>query len=64
MLSYAIGSNSASHGAYMRELGVLQNCRYPGFSQDPLAAFEDLAHDLEFAKDFVAGSGELLLRAA
>jgi hypothetical protein len=64
MVSYAIAGHSASHEFYMRELGVLQNCRYPGFSQDPLAAFEDLAHDLEFAKDFVAGSGELLLRAA
>lgn len=48
----------------MRELGVKQQCRYPAFSQDPLAAFDDLAHDLQFASDFTGGTGEILIRAA
>lgn len=64
LVSYRIGEQSASHEAYMRELGVWAQCNYPGFSQDPLAGFEHLAHDLEFAEDFLAGSAEVLRRAA
>jgi hypothetical protein len=48
----------------MRELGVWAQCDYPGFSKDPLGGFEHLAHDLELAEDFLAGSAEVLKRAA
>jgi len=64
MVRYQIDGQSAAHERYMRELGVWEQCRYPGFSQDPLAAFRDLAHDLEYADDFSSGSGEVLRRAA
>jgi hypothetical protein len=64
LVTYSITGRSASHESYMRELGFRQNCRYPGFSQDPLAAFEDLAHDLQFANDFTEGTGEVLIRAS
>ena len=64
MVKYQVGDQGASHEAYMRELGVWQECRYPGFSQDPIAAFHDLAHDLAFADDFLSGSGEILQRTA
>jgi hypothetical protein len=47
----------------MRELNIWHECRYPGFSQEPLAAFDDLAHDLQFAGDFISGAGEVLIRA-
>jgi hypothetical protein len=48
----------------MNELGVWEQCRYPGFSDDPMAAFEDLAHDLAFAEDFLSGGAEVLRKAA
>jgi hypothetical protein len=48
----------------MNELGVREQCRYPGFSESPLDAFDDLAHDLAFAEDFLLGTAEILKRAA
>lgn len=48
----------------MRELGVWDRCRYPGFSADPMSGFDNLAHDLVFADDFLVGSGEILQQAA
>jgi hypothetical protein len=44
-----IGTSSAAHPAYMRERGVRDEWRYPGFSDDPLVAFHDLADDLKFS---------------
>lgn len=64
LVRYHAGDKSASHEFYMRELGVLDRCRYPTFSDDPLVAFEELRHDLGFAEDFLAGSAEKLRRAA
>lgn len=64
LVSYHVADQGASHGAYMAELGVSDKCRYPGVSEDPEAAFSDLAHDLAFADDFVSGSAEVLLAAA
>lgn len=64
MVKYQIGDQSASHEAYMRELRAWQDCRYPGFSQEPIVAFHDLAHDLQFASDFTEGTGEVLIRAS
>ena len=66
LVTYHLGSCSATHESYMRELlGAGGTLRYPRFSDDPLDAFRDLAHDLEnFADDFLTGSGEVLARAA
>jgi len=43
---YSVGDQCAGHECYMRELGVWNRCRYPGYSDDPLDAFRCLAHDL------------------
>lgn len=61
---YHEGDQSASHEAYMRELGVWGQCRYPGFSEDLEAPFHGLAHDLGFAEEFLSGSAAALRRAA
>jgi hypothetical protein len=58
------GTSSAAHAAYLRGLGFRDECRYPGFSDDPLVAFHDLADDLKFAADFTTGNAAVLLRAA
>ena len=44
----------------MRELGAWEGCRYPGFSDDPMDAFRNLAHDIAVAEDFLSGTGEVL----
>jgi hypothetical protein len=36
----------------------------PGFSDDLVSPFRDLAHDLEFAQDFLSGSAAVLRSAA
>ncbi|HEV2304033.1 MAG TPA: hypothetical protein VGR93_00810 [Candidatus Acidoferrales bacterium] len=64
LVRYHVGDQSASHEFYMRELGVLDQCRYPTFSNDPMSAFEGLLHDLGFADDFLDGSAEKLREAA
>ncbi len=66
LVKYHMGSHSASHEAYMREvLGGHAGNRYPGFSDDPLDGFHHLAHDLgNFASDFLIGDGAALVRAA
>ena len=64
LVRYHVGDQSASHESYMRELGVRNQCHYPGFSEDPMAAFRDLAHDLRFADDFLSGSAKVLRTAA
>ncbi|MDE3201876.1 MAG: hypothetical protein KGN79_13255 [Acidobacteriota bacterium] len=64
LVTYSAGQFNTSHETYMRELGVWNDCHYPGFSSDPLQAFAGLAHDLQFAEDFLHGSAEVLERAA
>ena len=64
LVRYHVGEQSASHESYMRELGMRNQCRYPRFSDDPMAAFRDLAHDLGFADDFLSGSAAVLRTAA
>jgi hypothetical protein len=63
LVRYHVRKASVSHEAYMRELGVWAQCRYPGFSDNPMDAFHDLAHDLQFAGDFLSGRGESVGRA-
>lgn len=64
LVSYHARSNKVSHEQYMRELGVWERCRYPGFSSEHLGVFHDLAHDLAFAKDFLSGNASVLESAA
>ena len=64
LVRYHVGSHSASHESYMKELGVLSRCEYPGFPNDPLDPFVRLAHDLSFAGEFISGDARLLLRAS
>ena len=57
LATYHFGQTSIDHESYMRALlGDEGGNRYPGFSDDPLAAFSDLAHDLRnFATAFLDG---------
>ena len=64
LVRYHVGDQNASHKSYMQELGVSDQCRYPGFSEDPSAAFYDLAHDLGWADDFLSGSAAVLRTVA
>lgn len=61
---YHIGTESASHESYTHELGVREQCQYPGFSDDPKKAFLGLAHDLAFVDDFLIGTCAMLRKAA
>ena len=55
LVTYQFGETCIDHEAYMRAvLGESRGNRYPGFSDDPLSAFQDLAFDLRnFAKAFL-----------
>jgi hypothetical protein len=66
MVAYHVGEHVLSHEAYMRALGASpDSIRYPGFSNDPLDAFRDLASDLEqFASEFTIGDASVLRAAA
>src|SRR5215469_17249075 len=64
LVRYHLGSHSASHEYYMKELGVWPRCEYPGFPNDPLDPFVRLARDLGFAGEFMSGDARLLLRAS
>jgi hypothetical protein len=64
LVRYHIGDLSLSHENYMCALlGPSGGNKYPGFSEDPLDAFRDLAYDLgRFCGDFLAGPGEEFAR--
>lgn len=64
LVAYHCGQHRASHDWYMRELGAWERCDFPGFSAEPLQAFRDLAHDLQFATDFTTGDASLAISAA
>jgi hypothetical protein len=64
MVTYHIGKLSLSHEDYMRHVAPAGGSKYPGFSSDPMAAFRDLAEDLEkYCLDFLSGSGQVLQQA-
>lgn len=63
LVRYHIAETNVAHKIYMRELGV-STCRYPGASTEPLDAFRDLAHDLQYADDFIFGDASILKIAA
>ena len=64
LVTYHLGSLSIKHDAYMRALLEPNGGnKYPGFSDDRLDGFRNLAYDLEhFCGDFLKGSGEELQR--
>jgi hypothetical protein len=64
LVTYHIGALAISHEAYMRSLlGTKAGNKYPGFSNDPLEAFSNLAFDLNsFCLDFLMGSGKEFAR--
>ena len=63
-VQYHVRQHSVRHEPYMRTLGVWSQCRYPGFSKEPLDVFEDLSHDLGFASDFITGDATALIAAS
>lgn len=64
LVRYHVGCDNVSHEVYMKQLGVWSQCHYPGFSDDPMHAFEGLRHDLQFATDFLSGDASVLKVAA
>ncbi|MGA1872015.1 MAG: hypothetical protein ACMUJM_26155 [bacterium] len=65
MVRYHYKEKSVSHKNYMKALGVIDRCQYPGSSNDPLDGFRHLKHDIaKFGSDFTDGDHFVLLRAA
>jgi hypothetical protein len=60
LITYHFGRASVDHESYMHSLlGTNGGNKYPGFSEDPLDAFKELAYDLEnFATAFLNGNFE------
>jgi len=58
LVTYSLAFVALSHEDYMRHVAPPGAAQYPGFGDNPLAAFEHLAHDLSlYAGDFLSGSG-------
>ena len=56
---------SLSHENYMRSLKTHRQAEYPGYSKEPLAAFEHLASDIaRFCQEFLQGDGQEVVRYA
>ena len=66
LVTYHFGERSLDHESYMRAvLGNAGGNRYPGFSDDPISGFENLAYDLEkFATTFLRGDSKEFARYA
>ena len=64
MVTYHFADRSMTHQQYMRSVnGSLAASHYPGFSSDPMDAFQHLLLDLEeYGSDFLAGTDDCLLR--
>jgi hypothetical protein len=60
LMTYHFGQTCIDHESYMRAvLDDKGGNKYPGFSDDPVAAFRDLAYDLQnFATAFLGGDFE------
>lgn len=58
LISYHFGLATISHEAFMKAaLGPKGGNKYPGFSDQPLSAFRDLAYDLEtHCSSFLTGN--------
>lgn len=56
-VEYKVSNTVFSHSDYMDAIGVRNKAKYPGFSSDPIKAFEHLAYDISnFAEVFLSGS--------
>ena len=66
LVTYHFGERVVDHESYMRSvLGNAGGNRYPGFSDEPISGFENLAYDLEnFARAFLKGDFQEFLRCA
>lgn len=65
LVTYHLGTDHIGHRDLMRALGHVKDAAYPGYSEDPLAAFRDLRTDLErFGADFLTGPGDSIKHAA
>ena len=66
LVTYHFGERAADHESYMRSvLGNAGGNRYPGFSDEPISGFENLAYDLEnFARAFLKGDFQEFARCA
>lgn len=65
LVTYHVGDRSLGHDDYMRSLRVRHAAAYPGFSEQPLAAFEHLSSDLtRYCQDFLRGDGRQVVRFA
>ncbi|HKN77334.1 MAG TPA: hypothetical protein VJW94_19310 [Candidatus Acidoferrum sp.] len=66
LVTYHFGQTCIDHESYMHALlGDKRDNRYPGFSDDPLAAFRDLAYDLQnLAAAFLEGDFKQFSRCA
>ena len=66
LVTYHVGKRSLDHESYMRTvLGNRGGNRYPGFSDDPISGFENLAYDLRnFASAFLNGDSKEFARYA
>jgi hypothetical protein len=66
LVTYHFGERSVDHESYMRAaLGKAGGNRYPGFSDDPISGFKNLAYDLEnFATAFLKGDSKEFARCA
>ena len=64
MVTYHLADRFMTHQQYMCSVhGSLGASHYPGFSSDPLDAFEHLLLDLEeFGSDFLGGTDDCFLR--
>ena len=66
LVTYHCGEISLDHESYMHALlGANGGNKYPGFSEDPVDAFRELAYDLgNFATAFLNGNFEEFERCA
>ena len=62
LVTYHFDDRELSHEAFMWSvLGGAAGNKYPGFSEDPMQGFRDLADDLErHGREFLVGSDEAL----
>lgn len=62
-VKYRVSSTAFNHRDYMDAIGVRSKAKYPGFSSEPIKAFEHLAYDISnFADVFLTGSEDEFIK--
>ena len=64
LVRYRKAKVELSHEQYMRALHLRSVARYPGFSNDPMAAFVDLLADLDHCDSFLLDDGNAFEKLA